>query len=76
MEPDNWETYDGWNMIAEVAEKNLQHSPVTTLNSYTWGLDLSGSLRGAGGLLAVTGSTTTNDSTDMPSYTGIASWLL
>ena len=44
--------YDGWNLIQE-----LTHSQTHTLtNSYTWGLDLSGSLQGAGGvggLLAV-----------------------
>lgn len=64
-------TYDGWNMIAEVAEKDLQTSPITLLTFYTWGLDLSGSLQGAGGvggLLAVTESDTINDSTYMPSY--------
>ena len=45
-------TYDGWNLIRE-----LTHTQTHTLtNLYTWGLDLSGSLQGAGGvggLLAV-----------------------
>ena len=44
--------YDGWNLIQE-----LTHSQTHTLtNFYAWGLDLSGSLQGAGGvggLLAV-----------------------
>ena len=44
--------YDGWNLI-----QGLTHSQTHTLtNLYTWGLDLSGSLQGAGGvggLLAV-----------------------
>ena len=44
--------YDGWNLIQE-----LTHSQTYTLtNSFVWGLDLSGSLQGAGGvggLLAV-----------------------
>ena len=44
--------YDGWNMIQE-----LTHTQTHTLtNFFTWGLDLSGSLQGAGGvggLLAV-----------------------
>ena len=38
--------YDGWNMIQE-----LTHTQTHTLtNFYTWGLDLSGSLQGAGGV--------------------------
>ena len=48
----NSSTYDGWNLIQE-----LTHTQTHTLtNFYTWGLDLSGSLQGAGGvggLLAV-----------------------
>ncbi|MDT9293261.1 MAG: hypothetical protein P5698_25660, partial [Limnospira sp. PMC 1295.21] len=36
--------WDGWNLIAEI--KN-DHTPVRT---YTWGLDLSGSMQGAGGV--------------------------
>ena len=45
--------YDGWNVIREV---KCQNSGVST-NYYTWGLDLSGTMQGAGGvggLLAVT----------------------
>ena len=40
--------YDGWNLIRESVDSNFTH--------YVWGLDLSGSLQGAGGvggLLAV-----------------------
>lgn len=36
--------YDGWNLIAELDAEN------TLLRSYTWGLDLSGSEQGAGGV--------------------------
>lgn len=46
--------YDGWNLIAEY--KNTTGSLVLD-QSYTWGLDLSGSVQaagGAGGLLKVT----------------------
>jgi RHS repeat-associated protein len=51
--------YDGWNLVAELKPNN------TLIRSYVWGLDLSGSLQGAGGvggLLAVSyyGSATTN----------------
>ncbi len=48
--------YDGWNPIRETISN--QQSAIT--NYYTWGLDLSGSLQGAGGvggLLAVTSVT-------------------
>jgi RHS repeat-associated protein len=40
--------YDGWNVIRE---KNIQESIVREYdNYYVWGLDLSGSLQGAGGV--------------------------
>jgi len=38
--------YDGWNLVVEVRD---QMSEVGT-NYYVWGLDLSGSLQGAGGI--------------------------
>ncbi len=42
----NYYVYDGWNLIQE-----LTYSQTHTLtNYYTWGLDLSGSLQGAGGI--------------------------
>ena len=47
--------YDGWNMIREIQQSNIPSFHSST-NSYIWGLDLSGSLQGAGGvggLLAV-----------------------
>jgi RHS repeat-associated protein len=50
-------SYDGWNLIAEF---KLQASNFTLQTSYLWGLDLSGTLQGAGGvggLLQVTAST-------------------
>jgi RHS repeat-associated protein len=37
--------YDGWNVVQE----SINHQPSTT-NYYVWGLDLSGSLQGAGGI--------------------------
>jgi RHS repeat-associated protein len=39
-------TYDGWNLISEVSS---QGSEIST-NQYVWGLDLSGSMQGAGGI--------------------------
>ena len=38
--------YDGWNVVLEL--NGLDHNAVDA--KYTWGLDLSGSLQGAGGL--------------------------
>ena len=51
--------YDGWNLVGELNPNN------TLLRGYVWGVDLSGSLQGAGGvggLLEVSyyGSSTTN----------------
>ena len=46
--------WDGWNMVAEIAIN--QQTGITNITQYIWGLDLSGSLQGAGGvggLLAV-----------------------
>ena len=43
--------YDGWNLLAEIS------SAGSAVRTYTWGLDLSGSTQGAGGvggLLAIT----------------------
>lgn len=40
--------YDGWNLLAEI--QNSRSSSVPSTNLYVWGLDLSGSLQGAGGI--------------------------
>jgi len=48
--------YDGWNLIAEF-DANATNSTLALARSYTWGLDLSGSMQGAvgvGGLLWTT----------------------
>ena len=41
--------YDGWNPIAEYSSPNLQ-SPISHVRSFTWGMDLSGTMQGAGGV--------------------------
>src|SRR5699024_6689401 len=59
--------YDGWNLLAVLDGNNAQ------VLSFTWGLDLSGSLQGAGGvggLLAVTAHSGTNAGTYFCSYDG------
>ncbi len=49
--------YDGWNVIREAVAVGSGSTQSAVTNYYTWGLDLSGTLQGAGGvggLLAVT----------------------
>jgi len=41
--------YDGWNLLAEFSV-NPSTLTFTLTRSYTWGLDLSGSMQGAGGV--------------------------
>lgn len=40
--------YDSWNLVREIAATPTP--PYSVTNSYVWGLDLSGSLQGAGGI--------------------------
>ena len=56
--------YDGWNMIAEYSGVTY-----TLAKTFTWGMDLSGSMQGAGG---VGGLLTTTDGTGTyyPTYDG------
>src|SRR5690606_13729399 len=43
--------YDGWNRIAEFDSLSSQEfSPFKVAALHTWGLDLSGTLQGAGGV--------------------------
>jgi RHS repeat-associated protein len=62
--------YDGWNLIAELATDNGQ---LTTDKTYTWGLDLSGSMQGAGGVGGLLAISTTDNGlliTSYPAYDG------
>jgi len=43
---DRWYVYDGWNLLLELDEGDEG----VLLTQYTWGLDLSGSQHGAGGI--------------------------
>ena len=67
--------YDGWNLIA-TSQKDLVTSHTSLVTLYSWGLDLSGGLQGAGGvggLLAVTDVSDGSDSSDpsfFPTYDG------
>ena len=49
--------YDGWNVVRETVAVGSGSAQSVATNYYTWGLDLSGTMQGAGGvggLLAVT----------------------
>jgi RHS repeat-associated protein len=62
--------YDGWNCLAEYT---LHNSSFNLHTSLSWGLDLSGSLQGAGGvggLLAVTEHQAENTTHFFPTYDG------
>ena len=64
--------YDGWNPIAEYWRAGLQ--PASLAKSFTWGIDLSGSMQGAGGVggLLMTSLITNNSITSnyFPTYDG------
>jgi RHS repeat-associated protein len=62
--------YDAWNCLAEYT---LHNSSFNLHTSFTWGLDLSGSLQGAGGvggLLAVTRHAAQSTTHFFPTYDG------
>ncbi|MCK9305357.1 MAG: hypothetical protein M0P27_08180, partial [Bacteroidales bacterium] len=54
-DPGSWDAietrkyvWDGFNIVAEIIIDHV--NPATNINYYTWGLDLSGALQGAGGV--------------------------
>jgi len=47
---DLWYLYDGWNCVAELLNQSSTLPSFQLSKSYMWGLDLSGSLSGAGGV--------------------------
>ena len=63
--------YDGWNPIAEYSTLDLQTFDLE--RSYTWGMDLSGTMQGAGGvggLLMVTEQPAGAEKHYFPTYDG------
>jgi len=65
--------YDEWNLIHELITDQTQTPPVTTAATYSWGLDLSQSLHGAGGiggLLSATHSTGSGHASFYYAYDG------
>jgi RHS repeat-associated protein len=64
--------YDGWNLLAEQDYNPVSNSYVPG-QRYTWGLDLSGTMQGAGGvsgLLAIHPTSGTSSSSFVPAYDG------
>jgi len=55
--------YDGWNLVSEISNDGAQ----SITNHYVWGLDLSGTLQGAGGIGGLL-SVTRNGMTYFPCY--------
>jgi RHS repeat-associated protein len=43
-----WYLYDGWNVVAEYTDDGEE--PLALTRTHTWGLDLSGTMQGAGGV--------------------------
>jgi len=58
--------YDGWNLLADL-NFNSSTSTWSAARSYTWGLDLSGSQQGAGGVGGLL-TTTLNSEPGTPNY--------
>ena len=70
--------YDGWNVIAEFSAESPSSTTVTRTATFSWGLDLSGTLRGAGGVGGLLAHTNLGSSvTSFPSFDGngnIVAW--
>ncbi len=74
--------YDGWNLIAEYSAPSAESTTLTLQAAHVWGIDLSGTLQGAGGVGGLLCSTLVNDNTTThnyyPAYDGngsISAWL-
>ena len=72
-QPGTWDTietrryvWDGYNIAAEIVIDEV--TPSTNVTYYTWGLDLSGSLQGAGGVGGLLAETRTTASTTNTYY--------
>jgi len=66
--------YDGWNLVAEY---QISNGTVGLLRSYAWGLDVSGSMQGAGGVGGLLWATVSS-ATYSPAYDGngnIVAWI-
>ena len=72
--------YDGWNLIAEYSAPSATSTSLTPQATHTWGIDLSGTLQGAGGVggLLATNLIAAPAATCYPAYDGngnISAWI-
>ena len=74
--------YDGWNLIAEYSAPSVESTNLTLQAAHVWGLDLSGTPQGAGGVGGLLCSTLIADNSTTekfyPAYDGngnISAWL-
>jgi len=74
--------YDGWNMIAEYSASSDTPAVLTLQAAHVWGIDLSGTPQGTGGVGGLLCSTLVNDNSTTnnyyPAYDGngnISAWL-
>jgi RHS repeat-associated protein len=65
---DHFFLYDGWNLICEYTDTPTP--PYSVTNLYVWGLDLSGTLQGAGGIGGLLSLTQVSAFTLHPSFDG------
>lgn len=73
--------YDGWNLIAEYSAPSATSTTLTLQATHTWGIDLSGTPQGAGGvggLLCTTLNSQPSTLNCFPAYDGngnISAWI-
>jgi RHS repeat-associated protein len=72
--------YDGWNLIAEYSAPSSTSTTLTLQASHTWGIDLSGTPQGAGGVggLLATHLVTAPAAACYPAYDGngnVSAWI-
>ena len=71
--------YDDWNLIAEYSAPSAESTTVTLQAAHVWGIDLSGTLQGAGGVGGLLASHLFNPgATCFPAYDGngnVSAWL-
>jgi hypothetical protein len=73
--------YDGWNLIAEYSAPGAASTTLTLQASHTWGIDLSGTMQGAGGVGGLLCSSLNSQPSTLnffPSYDGngnISAWI-
>ena len=74
--------YDGWNLIAEYSAPSAESTTLTLQAAHVWGIDLSGTMQGAGGVGGLLCSTLIGENSTTnnyyPAYDGngnISAWL-